>query len=132
MEDLTSDLNDKTLIKFKSHLYYEEKDGQQENLKSLKPLPGSKISYFLNGKSLGVAFTDIYAGEYHPSAGLYKAAHVKFNFGPRFKFAPVGAGSFKPLCERARDMEVEQAMADMRFFSEREGALRIDDYYMTA
>jgi len=64
---------DKPLIKFKSHLYYEEKDNQQENLKSLKPLVGSKISYFLNGKSLGVAFTDIFAGEYHPSAGIYKA-----------------------------------------------------------
>lgn len=123
---------DKPLIKFKSHLYYEEKDGQQENLKSLTPLAGAKISYFLNGKSLGVAFTDIYAGEYHPSAGLYRAAHLKFNFGPRFKFAPLGAGTFRPMCERARDLEVEQAMADMRFFSEREGALRIDDYYMTA
>ena len=124
-------LKDKPLIKFKSHLYYEEKDGQQENLKALKALPGSKISYFLNGKSLGVAFSDIYAGEYYPSAGLYRAAHVKFNFGPRFKFVPSGAGSYKPMCERARDLEVEQAMADMRFFSEN-SALKIDDYYMTA
>ena len=126
-------LKDKPLIKFKSHLYYEEKDGQQENLKALKPLPGSQISYFLNGKSLGVAFTDIYAGEYHPSIGLYRAAHVKFNFGPRFKFAPPATGgvTYRPMCERARDLEVEQAMADMRFFSEN-SALKIDDYYMTA
>ena len=121
------------MIKFKSHLYYEEKDGQQENLKALKPLAGSKISYFLNGKPLGVAFSEINGGEYHPSAGLYRAATVKFNFGPRFKFAPpaAGMGSFRPMCERARDMEVEQAVADMRFFSEN-SALKIDDYYMTA
>ena len=64
------------MIKFKSHLYYEEKDELQENLKSLKPLVGSKITYFLNGKSLGVAFTDIYRGEYHPAVGLYKQARV--------------------------------------------------------
>ena len=51
---------DKPLIKFKSHLYFEEKDRLQENLKNLKPLPGSKITYFKNGEPLGEAFTDIY------------------------------------------------------------------------
>jgi len=118
---------DKPLIKFKSHLYYEEKDEQQERLKALKPLPGSKISYFLNGKSLGVAFKDIYMGEYHPSAGLYKQVHAKFNFGPRFKHVPQGAPKFQPMCERARELEVEQSLADMRFFTEKEG-LKIDNY----
>ena len=49
---------DQPLIKFKSHLYYEEKDEMQENLKALKPLPGSKITYFLNGKSLGKALVN--------------------------------------------------------------------------
>ena len=48
------------MIKFKSHLYFEEKDRLQENLKSLKELPGSKITFFKNGESLGDAFTDIY------------------------------------------------------------------------
>ena len=48
------------MIKFKSHLYFEEKDRLQENLKSLKKLPGSKITFFKNGESLGDAFTDIY------------------------------------------------------------------------
>lgn len=118
---------DKPLIKFKSHLYYEEKDEMQENLKALKPLPGSKITYFLNGKSLGTAFQDIYRGEYYPAAGLYKQAHIKFNFGPRFKHPPVGAPKFRPMCERARELEVEQSMADMRFFSDKEG-LKIDNY----
>ena len=67
-----STFQDKPLIKFKSHLYYEEKDELAENLKALKPLPNSRISYFLNGKSLGTAFTDIYRGEYNPAAGLFK------------------------------------------------------------
>ena len=41
-------------------MYFEEKDRLQENLKSLKELPGSKITFFKNGESLGDAFTDIY------------------------------------------------------------------------
>jgi Set1/Ash2 histone methyltransferase complex subunit ASH2 len=123
---------DRPLIKFKSHLYYEEKDGLQENLKALKKCTGSKITFFKNGKSLGAAFEDIYAGEYHPGAGLFKHAHVKFNFGPRFKSPPQEvAVKFKPLCDRAKELEIEQAVADMRFFSENEGKLRIDNYFMT-
>eukprot|EP00088_Acartia_fossae_P002927 TRINITY_DN11223_c0_g1_i2.p1 TRINITY_DN11223_c0_g1~~TRINITY_DN11223_c0_g1_i2.p1 ORF type:complete len:338 (+),score=67.56 TRINITY_DN11223_c0_g1_i2:61-1074(+) len=120
---------DKPLIKFKSHLYYEEKDELQENQKALKPLPGGKITYFLNGKSLGTAFTDIYEGEYFPSVGLYKQVHVKFNFGPRFKAPPGGAVKFRPMSERARELEIEQAMADMRFFSEQTN-LKIDDVFL--
>jgi Set1/Ash2 histone methyltransferase complex subunit ASH2 len=76
------------LIKFKSHLYYEEKDGLQENLKALKKCPGSKITFFKNGKSLGVAFEDIFSGDYFPGVGLFKGAHVKFNHGPKFKYPP--------------------------------------------
>lgn len=36
------------LVKFKSYLYYEEKDELQQELKNLKPLPGSKVkkNYF--------------------------------------------------------------------------------------
>jgi len=125
---LPSTSKDQPLIKFKSHLYYEEKDEMQENLKALKPLPGSKITYFLNGRNLGVAFTDIYKGEYFPSVGIYKQVHVKFNFGPRFKYPPVKIPSFKPMTDRAREQEVEQAMADMRFFTETTN-LKIDDFY---
>ena len=53
-------LQDKPLVKFKSHLYFEEKDRLQEALKNIKPLPGSKIIFYKNGESLGEAFTDIY------------------------------------------------------------------------
>ncbi len=47
-------------MKFKSHLYFEEKDRLQETTKSLKTLPGAKITFFKNGESLGEAFTEIY------------------------------------------------------------------------
>ena len=57
---LPKSYKDKPLIKFKSHLYFEEKDRIQESLKSLTKLPGSKISFFKNGEPLGDAFTDIY------------------------------------------------------------------------
>ena len=105
---------DKPLIKFKSHLYYEEKDGMQENLKALRKCPGSKITFYKNGKSLGVAFEDVYGGDYYPGVGLFKGAHVKMNHGPRFKFPPQGlpsaaaghAGGYKPMCDRAKDLEV--------------------------
>ena len=48
------------MLKFKSHLYFEEKDREKENLEQLKPLPGSKITFFKNGESLGEAFSNIY------------------------------------------------------------------------
>ena len=79
---------DKPLIKFKSHLYYEEKDGTAEKLKNMKPVPGSKITFYKNGESLGEAFTDIYAGDYYPAVALYKYAKVKVNFGPKFRNPP--------------------------------------------
>ena len=119
------------MIKFKSHLYYEEKDEHSENLKKLKELNGSKITFYKNGKSLGAAYQDIYAGEYFPGVGLYKNAHIKYNFGPKFKFRPEeAAAGYKPLCDRVKELEVEQTMADMLYFTDHEGKLRIDNYYI--
>jgi len=122
---------DKPLIKFKSHLYYEEKDGLAENLKALKKCPGSKITFFKNGKSLGAAFEEVYLGDYYPGVGLFKGAHVKFNHGERFRYPPQGAAGYKPVAERSRELEVEQAVADMRFFTAQEGRLNIDNYFMS-
>lgn len=34
------------LVKFRSHLYYEDKDDVPEALKNLKPLEGSRIKFF--------------------------------------------------------------------------------------
>ena len=117
------------MIKFKSHLYYEEKDEHDSNLKKLKELKGSKITFYKNGKSLGAAYSDIYGGEYFPGVGLYKNAHVKFNFGPKFKHKPEGL-IIKPICDRVKELEVEQTMSDMLYFTDHEGKLRIDNYYI--
>lgn len=76
------------LVKFKSHLYYEEKDRVAESLKRLQVLPNSKISFFKNGVCQGVAFTDAYAGAYYPAVSLHKNATVTINYGPRFKHPP--------------------------------------------
>lgn len=76
------------LVKFKSHLYYEDKDNVPERLKALQPLHGSKILFFKNGKCEGVAFQDIYQGSYYPSFSVYKNATVSVNFGPNFKHMP--------------------------------------------
>lgn len=88
-EYLPNTFKDRPLVKFKSHLYYEDKDKVAETLKRLRPLPGSKIGFFKNGVHQGVAFTDIFAGAYYPSVSLHKSAKVTMNFGPHFKYPQV-------------------------------------------
>lgn len=58
-------------------------------LKSLKPLEGSKIYFFKNGKCQGEAFENIYGGAYYPSISVHKSATVKLNFGPNFNYPKV-------------------------------------------
>lgn len=77
------------LVKFKSHLYYEEKDNVPESLKNLKPLKGSRVLFFKNGVCQGVAFENINGGAYYPSLSLHKSSTVSVNFGPNFKYPPV-------------------------------------------
>lgn len=76
-------------MKFKSHLYYEDKDRVNETLKTMKPVPESKIYFFKNGEVQGEAFTDIYQGAYYPSFSIFKNATVSVNFGPNFKYPEV-------------------------------------------
>lgn len=80
---------DRPLVKFKSHLYYEEKDRVNETLKNLKILPNSKIVFFKNGESQGEAFLDIYGGSYYPTVSIHKTATVSFNFGPNLKYPEI-------------------------------------------
>lgn len=126
---LPNPFKDKPLVKFKSHLYFEEKDRLQECLKSLKTLPGSKITFFKNGESLGEAFSDIYMGDYYPAVSTYKHSKVRLNFGPKFRFPPKNV-EFKAMSKRAEEMAVEQTLADMKFFTESEGKLSLDKYVM--
>lgn len=59
---------------------------------------GSEITYFKNGVCQGVAFRDIFAGEYFPAASMYtlpapeKKCSVRFNFGPKLQFPPTEWG----------------------------------------
>ena len=60
----------------------------------------------------------------------YKHAKVKLTFGPKFKFPPKNVEDFRPMSRRAEEMAVEQTLADMKFFTENEGKLRLDNYSM--
>merc|ERR1712168_887929 len=55
---------DKPLVKFKNHLYYEEKDEAAVISSHLREAPGSSITFYKNGVSQGVAYTDVYRGTY--------------------------------------------------------------------
>lgn len=118
---------DRPLVKFKSHLYYEDKDNIQESLSKLKPLTGSKIYFFKNGECQGAAFTDIYEGCYYPSVSLHKNITVSVNFGPNFKHPPSDF-TFRPMSEKAEEAICEQTMADMLYLTENEGKLRLDNF----
>ncbi|KAG1676274.1 Set1/Ash2 histone methyltransferase complex subunit ASH2 [Nymphon striatum] len=119
---------DKPLVKFKSHLYYEEKDEVQSAIKNLKPHPGSLIKFYKNGVCQGVAWDDINAGTYYPAASLYKGASVTFNFGPKFKFEPKEK-AFKGINEAAHENIIHQTVADLIYLVENEGNLQLSSYY---
>lgn len=98
---------DRPLVKFKSHLYYEDKDKISDTLKNLKILPGSKIYFFKNGECQGVAFQDIYAGAYYPSVSIHKGATVSVNFGTESLKHPEILKEYN--CRPVRFLEVFQA-----------------------
>ncbi|KAK6185121.1 hypothetical protein SNE40_007425 [Patella caerulea] len=120
---LPTTYKDRPLVKFKSHLYYEDKDNVSESEKSLKPCIGSKIMFFKNGKNQGVAFEDIYEGIYYPAFSLYKTTTVTLNCGPDFKFPPKGLESFRPMSDAAIQSIVDGCLADIVYHVENEGKL---------
>ncbi|KAL0280936.1 UNVERIFIED_CONTAM: hypothetical protein PYX00_002085 [Menopon gallinae] len=115
---------DRPLVKFKSHLYYEEKDQIGEALKALKPLKGAKIYFYKNGVCQGLAFEDIYQGAYYPAISLYKSTTITVNFGPNFKHPP--DMQFRGMNEKSEEAIVEQTLADMLFLTENHGKLKLD------
>jgi Set1/Ash2 histone methyltransferase complex subunit ASH2 len=60
---------------------------------------GSYIEYYVNGRSQGIAFNDLYEGEYFAGAALYMHGRVKFNFGPKFRYAPNNHTQYKDYKE---------------------------------
>jgi Set1/Ash2 histone methyltransferase complex subunit ASH2 len=117
---------DRPLVKFKSHLYYEEKDKVQESLKNLKTLSGSKILCFKNGICMGEGFTDINNGAYYPAISIHKSATVSVNFGPGFKHEPPQEYNARGMYEKAEEAIIEQTTADLLFLTENDGKLRLD------
>lgn len=78
-------------------MYYEEQsqDSSRDALKSLKPLVGSKIIYYKNGKCLNESAVDLYEGKYFPTVSIYKNCTLSLNFGPDFKYPPPQTDTFK-------------------------------------
>ncbi|XP_062515147.1 set1/Ash2 histone methyltransferase complex subunit ASH2-like [Corticium candelabrum] len=107
-----------TLIKFRNYLYFEERDLVEKAEKSLSPLTGSKIIFFKNGKSQGIAWEDIYDGSYYPAISLYKNASVLMNFGPEFLYPPEGLTNYRPMSDAIDQAFVEHTLADMLFHLE--------------
>ena len=118
---------DRPLVKFKSFLYFEQKDDLQSAQKALKPLEGASVDVWRNGRFLGTAFTDIFGGQYFPAASLYKNACVTFNFGPDFAFAP--HVTCRPVSDLVVEAQVAQALSDALYLVENEGNLRLDTFY---
>lgn len=110
---------DRPLVKFKSHLYFEDKDNVSETEKTLKPAKGSKMMMYKNGKCAGVAFSDIFEGTYYPAISLYKNTTVTANFGPKFKYPPKGV-EYKAMSTAAEQAHVEYALADLVYHVENE------------
>ncbi|KAM8704008.1 hypothetical protein ACLKA7_008607 [Drosophila subpalustris] len=125
---LPNTFKDRPLVKFKSHLYYEDKDKITETLKNLHILQGSRIEFFKNGQSQGVAFEDIYAGSYFPAISIHKSATVSVNFGPAFKYpAVLSDRNAKGMNDRVEELITEQCLADTLYLTENDGRLRLDN-----
>lgn len=119
---LPESCKDMTLVKFKNHLYYEEKDAFKEAEKKLNRLEGSEIVFFKNGEFQGVAYKDIYQGTYYPSISIYKNASARINFGPKFNY-PIDDHQFpyKPMSDLAEEKFIEHTLSDLMYHIVHEG-----------
>ena len=121
---------DRALVKFKSYLYYEEKDEVQKIAKTLRPLKGSKMICYKNGQEVGQAFQDFHAGIYYPAVSLYKNVTIRFNFGPDFKYPP--EKNLKGIHELAEEAAIQQTVSDLAYFTQNHGKLTLDSFYGTS
>nr|XP_057912379.1 set1/Ash2 histone methyltransferase complex subunit ASH2 isoform X1 [Doryrhamphus excisus] len=108
---------DKALIKFKSYLYFEEKDYVDKAEKSLKAMSPSRMIFYKNGVSQGVAFENLFEGLYFPAISLYKSCTVSVNFGPHFKHPPKDVG-YKPMSDMGWGAIIEHTLADTLYHVE--------------
>uniref|UniRef100_A0A1A8D524 Set1/Ash2 histone methyltransferase complex subunit ASH2 n=1 Tax=Nothobranchius kadleci TaxID=1051664 RepID=A0A1A8D524_NOTKA len=110
---------DKALIKFKSYLYFEEKDYVDKAEKSLKPVSSSRIVFYKNGVNQGVAYEKLFEGLYFPAVSLYKGCTVSVNFGPQFKYPPKDV-KYQPMSDMGWGAVIEHTLADMLYHVETE------------
>ncbi|XP_017287721.2 set1/Ash2 histone methyltransferase complex subunit ASH2 isoform X2 [Kryptolebias marmoratus] len=110
---------DKALIKFKSYLYFEEKDYVDKAEKSLKPISVSRMVFYKNGVNQGVAFENLFEGIYFPAISLYKSCTVSVNFGPLFKYPPKDI-KYQPMSDMGWGAVIEHTLADMLYHVETE------------
>ncbi|GLD71432.1 set1/Ash2 histone methyltransferase complex subunit ASH2 [Lates japonicus] len=110
---------DKALIKFKSYLYFEEKDYVDKAEKSLKSTSPSRMIFYKNGVSQGVAFENLFEGIYFPAISLYKSCTVSVNFGPHFKYPPKDI-KYQPMSDMGWLAVTEHTLADMLYHVETE------------
>uniref|UniRef100_T1INU9 B30.2/SPRY domain-containing protein n=1 Tax=Strigamia maritima TaxID=126957 RepID=T1INU9_STRMM len=122
---LPQTFKDKPLVKFKSHLYYEEKDDVQKAIKQLQVDGAARMVFYKNGQCQRVAWEGINRGTYYPAISVYKKAAVSINFGPRFKYPPRDV-AFRGMHEAAHEATIEQTLADILYLVENEGKLRLD------
>ncbi|XP_031414766.1 set1/Ash2 histone methyltransferase complex subunit ASH2 isoform X2 [Clupea harengus] len=108
---------DKALIKFKSYLYFEEKDYVDKAEKSLKAVNSSKMVFYKNGVSQGVAYENLFEGLYFPAISLYRSCTVSVNFGPHFKHPPKD-NKFQPMSDLGRGAVIEHTLADILYHVE--------------
>ncbi|KAI6170158.1 Set1/Ash2 histone methyltransferase complex subunit ASH2 [Aphelenchoides besseyi] len=99
------------VIKFKNNFFFEEHDDVSGAVTRLKEVPGSKIEFFLNGRSQGAAFNDIYEGFYFPAVSIFHDATIRCNFGPKFRY-PLPKKSM-PMSARPEQVIVEQTLSDI-------------------
>jgi Set1/Ash2 histone methyltransferase complex subunit ASH2 len=92
------EVRDKKIHRFKGSLFYED-----EQEVAPEPLVGSSISFFVNGKPQGPAYTDFKEGTYYPTFSLFtlpeqtEGATLTVNFGPDFSFPPPASTLPPPL-----------------------------------
>ncbi|KAM4720388.1 set1/Ash2 histone methyltransferase complex subunit ASH2 isoform 2-T2 [Anableps anableps] len=110
---------DKALIKFKSYLYFEEKDYVDKAEKSLKSMSPSRMLFYKNGVNQGVAFENLFEGIYFPAISLYKSCTVSVNFGPQFKHPPKDI-KYQPMSDMGWGAVIEHTLADMLYHVETE------------
>ncbi|PAV89141.1 hypothetical protein WR25_14154, partial [Diploscapter pachys] len=110
-------LKDHPIVRFKGHYFFEVHDNANETANNLLPLPWSRVEFFLNGRSCGTAYEEIYEGTYYPAISIFKNATVRCNFGPSFSFPPPFHA--QPISERATQYQSEQTMADLVYIANR-------------